>query len=74
MGIGGIGIGDLDMAASDAADNLVGKDTADDNIPVVDVMPKADQTYTFGLKVQALDPGVADADYYFAWVVAFKRP
>ena len=74
VGMGGKGIGDLDMKLVDSAGDDIAKDTADDNVPIVDANPKAESDYTIKVAAAALEKGAdPEAEYYFCWVIAFKR-
>ena len=74
VGMGGKGIADLDMKLVDAGGDDIAKDTADDNVPIVDANPRTESDYTIKVAAAALEKGAdADAEYYFCWVIAFKR-
>jgi len=73
-GIGGIGIGDLDVQLYDGKDNLIDEDNSDDNLPVVEVSPKFNGKYKVKVTPYSLE---ADADpegeYFFCYIIGFKR-
>ena len=74
VGIGGRGISDLDMKLVDSAGTTVAKDTEADNVPVVDVTPKAEGSYIVKVAASAMEKGFdPDSEYYFCWIIAFKR-
>jgi len=74
IGVGGIGIADLDLELRDENDNLIDKDESEDNIPVLEVSPKKDGKYYIKTKVYSLEEGAnADDEYFFCWIIGFKR-
>jgi hypothetical protein len=74
VGVGGPGIADLDMDVQDSAAVVVGKDTQDDNVPIVDVTPKASDVFTIRVAAAKLTPTTdKDSENYFFWVIAFKQ-
>ena len=74
VGVGGIGISDLDLELYDENDNLVDKDESEDNLPVLEVSPKKDGKYYIKTKLYSLDENAdADSEYFFCWVIGFKR-
>lgn len=74
VGIGGKGIADLDMKLEDEDGATVAKDTETDNVPIVDVTPKAEGSFTVKVAASAMEKGFdPEAPYYFCWVIAFKN-
>jgi hypothetical protein len=74
VGVGGKGIGDLDMKLTDEDGATIAKDTETDNVPIVDASPKREGTYTVKVVASAMEKGFdPDGEYYFCWVIAFKR-
>jgi hypothetical protein len=74
VGLGGKGIGDLDMKLVDSDGDTVAKDTEADNVPIVDIAPKTEGSYTVKVAAAAIEKGFdPESEYYFCWVIAFKR-
>jgi hypothetical protein len=74
VGIGGRGIGDLDMKLEDAGGTTIAKDTEADNVPIVQVTPKTTGNYTVKVAAAAIERGFdPENEYYFCWIIAFKN-
>jgi hypothetical protein len=74
MGIGGVGVKDMDMKLYDENDNLIDKDESEDNVPLLQVTPKADGKYYIKTTVASLESDVdQEGEYFFCWIIGFKR-
>jgi hypothetical protein len=74
IGAGGKGIADLDMKLTDESGTTIAKDTEADNVPIVEVNPKTQATYTIKVAPAALEKGFdEESSYYFCIIVAFKN-
>lgn len=73
IGVGGAGIRDLDIRVYDENNNLVAKDTLNDDVPEVDIAPKWSGPFRVEVVVEALSPGCNPAeDWYFCYIIGSK--
>ncbi|NPV81602.1 MAG: hypothetical protein HPY52_15295 [Firmicutes bacterium] len=74
IGIGGNGIADLDIHILDSDNNLLAADTLNDDVPEVDVSPKADGAFRIDTSFESLEPAHSPSEYYyFCYIVGFRQ-
>ncbi|MGE5574475.1 MAG: hypothetical protein ACM3ZU_15915 [Bacteroidota bacterium] len=74
VGIGGTGIGDLDVHIFDSSNSLVAADTLNDDVPEVDITANADGTIRIDTSFESLEAGYSSGEYYyFCYIVSLKR-
>lgn len=74
VGVGGVGIKDLDIYLHDQNGNLIDKDISRDNLPEVDVAPRWSGDFRIRINLYELeDEYSSEYEYFFCFIIAFKR-
>jgi len=73
IGMGGVGVKDLDLSIHDMYGNLITKDELTDNIPQLDVRINQTSNFTIKTSLYALEASYANTEYFFCYLIAFKR-
>ena len=74
VGIGGTGIGDLDIHVFDSSNSLVAADTLNDDVPEVDITANADGAIRMDTSFESLEAGYSSGEYYyFCYIIGFKQ-
>lgn len=74
VGMGGVGVADLDIKLYDGNNRLLDEDTSEENVAVVDVVPTRSGVFKIQPSIYSLQPGSSNDDEYFVmYLIAFKR-
>ena len=74
LGMGGVGVSDMDIKLFDGNDRLVDKDTSQENLALVEVRPTRSGIFKIQPSIYALGRGYSsDNDYFVIYLIAFKR-
>jgi hypothetical protein len=73
IGIGGVGISDLDIELYDENRILIDEDEGVDNLPEVEVTPQWSGKFYIDTSVYSVGQGYSeDRQYYFCYIIGFK--
>jgi hypothetical protein len=74
VGMGGVGVADLDIKLYDGNNRLIDEDTSQENLALVDVVPTRSGVFKIQPSIYSLQPGYTNDDEYFVmYLIAFKR-